>query len=54
MYTIFEKENIKNNNGEIFLRDFRYFYNYENNNTDIILYKYAIWIDSISISHMRK
>ena len=54
MYTIFEKENIKNTNGEIFLRDFRYFYNYENNNTDIILYKYAIWIDSISISHMRK
>ena len=38
MYTILEKNNMINKNGEIFLREFRYFYNYENNKSKTILY----------------
>ena len=54
MYTIFEKNNIYNNKGEIFLRDFRFFYNYEENKSEPVLNKYAIWMDTINISHIRK
>ena len=54
MYTIFEKDNILLSNGEIILREFNYFYNYEDDKSKPVLNKYAIWINDISISHIRK
>ena len=41
MYTILEKNNSLNLNGEIFLREFRYFYHYEENKTKAISHKFA-------------
>ena len=52
MYTILEKNNSVNLNREIFLREFRYFYHYEENKTKAILNKFSIWIDDINISHI--
>ena len=54
MYTIFEKDNILLSNGEIILREFNYFYNYEDDKSKPVLNKYAIWINDLSISHLRK
>ena len=54
MYTIFELNNISNNKGEIFIGDFRFFYHYKDNKSEAVLNKYAIWIDSLNISHIRK
>ena len=53
-YTIFEKHNIISSNGEILLREFNYYYIYEKDYSKPLLNKYAIWINDISISHIRK
>ena len=52
-YTIFSKENKKNKEGEIFLREYKYFYSYIENKNEPILHQYAIWIDELNISHIR-
>ena len=54
MYSIFEKNNIINNNGESFLLEFSYFYNYDEKISTPILNKFAIWFDEINISHISK
>ena len=51
-YTIFSKENKKNKEGEIFLREYKYFYSYIENKNEPILHQYAIWIDELNISHI--
>ena len=43
-YTIFEKNNIYNNKGEIFLRNIRFFHHYEDIKSESVLNKYAIWM----------
>ena len=54
LYTIFEKHNIIIPNEDILLREFNYFYNFEENKSKLNLNIYAIWINYISISHIRK
>ena len=52
-YSIFESNNIINKEEEIFLREYKYFYSYDEKNSRSILNKYAIWIDDLNISHLR-
>ena len=52
-YSIFEPNNIINKEEEIFLKEYKYFYSYDEKKSRSILNKYAIWIDDLNISHLR-
>ena len=53
-YSIFEESNIINSEEELFLREFKYFYTFDEKKSKSILNKYAIWIDDLNISHLRE
>ena len=53
-YCIFEESNIINSEEELFLREFKYFYTFDEKKSKSILNKYAIWIDDLNISHLRE
>ena len=42
-----------NNVGEIFLREYKYFYSYNNSNNETVLNEFAIWLDELNITHIR-
>ena len=52
-FSIFDKNNIYNIDNEIFLREYKYFYTFDEKKLTPILNKYAIWIDDLNISHLR-
>ena len=52
-YSIFEQKNTVNKEEEIFLREYKYFYTYNEKKSKSILNKYAIWVDDLNISHIR-
>ena len=52
-FSIFDKKNLLNNENEIFLREYKFFYSYDEKKLTPILNKYAIWIDDLNISHLR-
>ena len=53
-YNIFTKNNIINDDENIILKEYNYFYSYNKNNPELILNIYAIWMSDLMISHVRK
>ena len=54
LYSIFEQKNTVNKEEEIYLREYKYFYTFdEKKSSKSILNKYSIWIDDLNISHLR-
>ena len=49
---MFNKNNQINKIGEIFYREYKFFYSYENSKSKPVLNQYAIWIDELFISHL--
>ena len=53
-YSILEPKNLINIANEIYLREIKLFYSYNDKKKTPILNKYAIWIDDLNISHIRQ
>ena len=53
-FCIFDKDYIYNNDKEVILRNYQYFYLYSKKNKEAILNELVVWIDDINISHMRE
>ena len=53
-YSILEENNLLNKSKEIYLREYKVFYTYDEKNSKVKLNKYVIWIDELNLSHIRQ